>query len=337
MKLEQTKPYENLLDSITSTIQDGQNKTVKAIRREILNTYWQIGKHIVEFEQSGNAKAEYGKQLIERLSRDLSHQFGKGFGRSNLIYIRLLYLKYPKKENLSHQLSWGHYYELLKIDDETERDFYEKQAAFETWTVRELKRQKNTSLFLRLAASRDKEGILKLAQKGQHIEKPADIIREPYVFEFLNIPEPFHVSEKDIEKSLLDNLQKFLLELGKGFTFVGRQYRIKINNEYYKIDLVFYHRILRCFVLLDLKINEIKHYDIGQMNMYLGYFAGEENIEGDAPPIGIILTREKNELMVEFATYGMSSQLFVSKYQLYLPNEEELRKQLEFAIQPTEN
>jgi predicted nuclease of restriction endonuclease-like (RecB) superfamily len=253
-----------------------------------------------------------------------------------LVYIRLLYLKYANKENLSHQLSWGHYYELLKIDDDNERGFYEKQAAFETWTVRELKRQKNTSLFLRLAASQDKEGILKLAQKGQQVEKPADIIREPYIFEFLNIPEPYRVSEKDLEKNLLDNLQKFLLELGKGFTFVGRQYRIKINNEYYKIDLVFYHRILRCFVLIDLKINEIKHYDIGQMNMYLGYFAKEESIETDASPIGIILTREKNELMVEFATYGMSSQLFVSKYQLYLPNEDELRKQLEFAIHESE-
>lgn len=335
--LEKTKLYENLLESISETIQDGQDKTVKAIRREILQTYWQIGRQIVEFEQSGHAKADYGSKLIARLSSDLSHQFGKGFGRSNLIYIRLLYLKYPNKENLSHQLSWGHYYELLKIDDDGERGFYEKQAAFETWTVRELKRQKNAALFLRLAAGQDKAGVLKLAQKGQQIEKPADILREPYIFEFLKIPEPFQVSEKELEKRLLDNLQKFLLELGKGFTFVGRQYRIKINNEYYKIDLVFYHRILRCFVLIDLKINEVKHYDIGQMNMYLGYFAGEENGEGDAPPIGIILSRQKDELLVEYATYGMNSQLFVSKYQLYLPNEEELRRQLEFAIQPIED
>lgn len=326
-----------MLDKISQTYQQGQSKTIQAIRREMLLTYWQIGLHIVEFEQAGKTKAEYGKQLIENLSRDLSHQFGKGFGRSNLIYMRLLYLKYPNREDLSHQLSWGHYYELLKIDDDLERSFYEKQAAFERWTIRELKRQKDTALFFRLAASQDKNGILKLARKGQQIEKPSDILREPYIFEFLKIPEPYQVSEKELEKQLIDNLQKFLLELGKGFTFVGRQYKININNDYYKIDLVFYHRILRCFVLIDLKINEVKHYDIGQMNMYLGYFANEENIEGDAPPIGIILSREKDELLVQYATYGLNSQLFVSKYQLYLPDKNELREQIESVIKSNES
>ena len=256
-------------------------------------------------------------------------QLGKGFNRSNLIYMRLCYLNYPDVKNLSHQLNWGHIIELLKVDHDLERNFYEKQTIQSKWTIRELKRQKSSALFLRLAASKDKEGVLKLAEEGQKIEQPNDIVRDTYVFEFLKIPEPYRISEKDLETKLLDNLQAFLLELGKGFAFVGRQYRVTIDNEHYKVDLVFYHRFLRCFVLIDLKIDKVKHQDIGQMNMYLGYFAKEEYFEGDNPPIGIILTRQKDELLVEFATYGMSSQLFVSKYQLYLPNEAELRAKLE--------
>ena len=173
---------------------------------------------------------------------------------------------------------------------------------------------------------------MQLAEKGKLIETPEDLLRDPYIFEFLKIPEPYHVSEKALETLLLDNLQSFLLELGRGFTFVGRQYRVTIDNEHYKVDLVFYHRFLRCFVLLDLKINKIKYHDIGQMNMYLGYFAKEEYFAGDNPPIGIILTRKNDELLVEFATYGMSSQLFVSEYQLYLPNEAELRTELAFIL-----
>ena len=240
-----------------------------------------------------------------------------------------MYLKYPKPNTLSDQLTGGHLVELLSIENKLERNFYEKQTIAEKWTVRELKRQKNTALFLRLATSQDKSGVLELSKSGVKIEKPIDLLRDPYVFEFLKIPEPYRISEKELETRLLNNLQSFLLELGKGFTFVGRQYRILIDNEYYKVDLVFYHRFLRCFVLIDLKIDKVKHQDIGQMNMYLGYFAKEEFHEGENPPIGIILTRQKDELLVEFATYGMSSQLLVSKYQLYLPNEEELRIQLE--------
>jgi predicted nuclease of restriction endonuclease-like (RecB) superfamily len=217
---------------------------------------------------------------------------------------------------------------LVKIDDELERSFYYHQNILENWSVRELKRQKDSGLFLRLAASKDKDKVLELAKKGQIIENPEDIVKDVYVFEFLKIPEPYIVSECDLETQLIDNFQTFLLELGKGFTFVGRQYRIILNNTVYRVDLVFYHRILRCFVLIDLKINEVKHNDIGQMNMYMGYFDKEEKTEGDNPPVGIILSKEKDKLLVEYATYGMSSQLFVSKYQLYLPNKEELRKLL---------
>jgi predicted nuclease of restriction endonuclease-like (RecB) superfamily len=249
--------------------------------------------------------------------------------------MRLFYQRYPDaqiSQTLSDQLSWSQIVELLKIDDPLERSFYQQQCVFERWSVRELVRQKESALFLRLAASKDKVGILQLAAQGQIIEQPADLLREPYIFEFLKIPEPYQVSETQLETVLCNHLQQFLLELGKGFTFVGRQYRLTVNNTHYKVDLVFYHRILRCFVLLDLKLGEVRHHDIGQMNMYLGYFANEENIEGDNPPIGIILSRHKDELMVEYATYQMNSQLFVQKYQLYLPDREELRREVELTL-----
>lgn len=226
--------------------------------------------------------------------------------------------------------------ELLRIEDPLERSFYEKQAIREKWSIPELKRQKKTALFLRLATGKDKDAILQLATQGQIIAQPTDLLRDPYVFEFLKIPEPHHLTETNLETRLCDHLQPFLLELGKGFTFVGRQYRITLNNTHYRVDLVFYHRILRCFVLIDLKINDVEHHDIGQMNMYLGYFAAEENTEGDNPPIGIILTRNKDELLVEYATYQMNSQLFVQKYQLYLPDREELRRELELTLQIAE-
>jgi len=330
MELQST--YQSLLDQIKSTYTQGQASAIKAARREMVLTYWAIGRHIVEYEQAGNEKAEYGSKTLERLSKDLSDQLGRGFSRTNLISMRLCYLRFPTVALLSDQLTWAHYVELMFIDHDLERSFYEKQAILERRTVRELKRQKSTSLFLRLAATQDKAGVLQLAAKGKIVERPEDLLRDPYVFEFLKIPEPYHLSEKELETRLLDNLQSFLLELGKGFTFVGRQYGITINNKRHRVDLVFYHRFLRCFVLLDLKIEKVKHHDIGQMNMYLGYFAKEEYFEGDNPPVGIILTRQKDELLVEFATYGMSSQLFVSKYQLYLPNEEELRAELEYIL-----
>jgi predicted nuclease of restriction endonuclease-like (RecB) superfamily len=332
MELTTTDGYRQLLEQISDTYTQGQIQAVQAVNTHLIETYWRVGQHIVEFEQGGKARAEYGTALIAELAKDLNLRHGKGFSRSNLVYMRLLYQRYPISQKPSHQLSWSHYVELLKLDDELERGFYEMQAIAERWSVPELKRQKAASLFLRLAASKDKAGILQLAAQGQIVEQPADLLREPYVFEFLKIPEPYQVSETQLETVLCDHLQQFLLELGKGFTFVGRQYRITLNNTHYKVDLVFYHRILRCFVLIDLKINEVQHRDIGQMNMYLGYFASEENGEGDNPPIGIILSRNKDELLVEYATYQMNSQLFVQKYQLYLPDREALRHELELSL-----
>lgn len=336
MELIATDDYQQLLKQISDTYTQGRIRAIQAVNIQITETYWQLGRHIVEFEQGGKIRADYGKALIASLAKDLNLLHGKGFSRSNLVYMRLIYLRYPISQKPSHQLSWSHYVELLKLDDELERSFYEQQAITEHWSVPELKRQKAASLFLRLAAGKDKADILQLAAQGQLVAQPADLLREPYVFEFLKIPEPWQVSENHLETVLCNHLQQFLLELGKGFTFVGRQYRITLNNTHYRVDLVFYHRILRCFVLIDLKINEVQHHDIGQMNMYLGYFASEENIEGDNPPIGIILTKNKDELLVEYATYQMNSQLFVQKYQLYLPDREELRKELELSLREVE-
>jgi predicted nuclease of restriction endonuclease-like (RecB) superfamily len=336
MELTQSTDYQTLLERITDSYNQGRVQAMQAVNISLLETYWQVGRHIIEFEQDGKIRAEYGKALIGNLAKDLSLRHGKGFSRSNLVYMRLFYLRYPISQKPSHQLSWSHYVELLKLDDELERSFYEKQAIAERWSVPELKRQKAASLFLRLAASKDKAGVLQLAAQGQTLAQPTDLLREPYIFEFLKIPEPVQVSETQLETLLCNHLQQFLLELGKGFTFVGRQYRITLNNTHYKVDLVFYHRILRCFVLIDLKMGDVQHHDIGQMNMYLGYFANEENIDGDNPPIGIILSRHKDELLVEYATYNLNSQLFVQKYQLYLPDREELRRELEDTLREAE-
>ena len=330
--LDTTQPYQTLIERISSTYTQGRVSAMQAVNVQLLQTYWQVGRHIVEFEQQGQSRAEYGKALLADLARDLCLRHGRSFNRSNLVYMRLFYLRYAIGEMPSHPLSWSHYVELLKIDDALERSFYQQQALAERWSVAELKRQKSTALFLRLAASKDKAGVLQLAAQGQVLAQPTDLLREPYVFEFLKIPEPWKVSETQLETLLCEHLQQFLLELGKGFTFVGRQVRITVNNEHYRVDLVFYHRILRCFVLIDLKMGDVQHQDIGQMNMYLGYFALEENLPEDKPPIGIILSRHKDELLVEYATYQMNSQLFVQKYQLYLPDREELRRELEQTL-----
>ena len=328
--------YEHLLIKISETYASGQVKATQAVNIHLLETYWQIGQHIVEFEQGGTTRAEYGKALITNLAKDLSLLHGKGFSRSNVVYMRLLYLRYPISQKPSHQLSWSHFVELLKIEDDLERKFYENQAIAERWSVPQLKRQKKSALFQRLALSKNKEEILKLSSQGLEVARPTDILKDPYVFEFLKIPEEQLPSEQELENLLYNNLQQFLLELGKGFTYVGRQYRMTINNKHFRVDLVFYHRILRCFVLIDLKINEVQHDDIGQMNMYLGYFANEENTESDNPPIGIIMSKEKDELLVEYATYGMNSQLFVSKYPLYLPDRNDLIKLVNNTLQSKE-
>lgn len=325
-QIKSNEMLNTLIFNIEQTVTKAKEKLSTSVNNTITETYWQIGKYIVETEQDGKIKAAYGKKLLTTLSHELTLRLGKGYSRPNHNNMRKFYLKYPNCQMVSDKLSWSHICELIKLDDDLERSFYERQTVNENWSVRELQRQIDSALFLRLAVSRDKEGILSLAQRGIEVQKPEDVIKSTYTLEFLNLPESSQYTESDLEQRLIDNLQKFLLELGKGFTFVGRQYKITINNVHYHVDLVFYHRILKCFVLIDLKKNSVRHEDIGQMNMYLGYFATEENMPDDNAPIGIIMSRNKDELLVEYATYGMDSNLFVSKYELYLPNREDLER-----------
>jgi predicted nuclease of restriction endonuclease-like (RecB) superfamily len=324
-----TSNYQELKEQIGELLRHGREQAGRAVNTILVQTYWHIGRHIVEFEQKGNIKAEYGSELLDRLSRDLTAEFGKGFSRSNLVYIRKFYLAFPKSETLSHQLSWSHYFEILKADSDLEISFYAKQCEKENWSVRELKRQMKSMLFHRIALSKDKAGLLEIATKGSNIDKAQDLIKDPYVFEFLGLPPQERILEGELEQRLIQNLELFLLELGKGFAFVGRQYKITLANRHFYVDLVFYHRILKCFVLIDLKRGEIEHTDIGQMNMYLNYFAKEENTEGDNPPIGIVLGAYKDHILVEYATANITNQLFVSKYQLYLPDKQQLQAELE--------
>jgi predicted nuclease of restriction endonuclease-like (RecB) superfamily len=321
------KRYNRLLDNIRFITDDARKQAYNYVNSILVKTYWEIGRVIVEYEQQGQEKASYGSKLLEKLSSDLKFKCGKGFSKSNLVYMRLFYIKYRKSETLSHQLSWSHYFELLKIDDDLERSFYEKQCILEKWSNRELKRQKNSALFYRLTLSKNKQEIKILSRKGQIIQRADDLVKDPYVLEFLGLSDAY--SEKELEQKIIDNLQMFLLELGKGFTFVGRQYRITLGNNHYYVDLVFYHRLLKCFVLIDLKIGGVTHSDIGQMNTYLNYFRFEECKKGENPPIGIVLAAEKDNIEIKYALGGISNRLFVSKYKLYLPTEEELKKELE--------
>jgi len=332
-ELRKSTDYQLLIDKVGTTYQSAKNNIISAVNTEMLHAYWQIGKDVIEFEQGGKLKAVYGKQLLENLAKDLSLHFGKGFSRSNLNYMRLLYNKFPICETLSHKLTWSHYCELLKVDDDLAREFYEKQAIAENWTIRELRRQKKTGLFHRIAIGKDKSKVLELSKKGQLIQSEEDFIKNPHVFEFMNFPENYEYTENDIEKAIINNLQQFLLELGKGFAFIGRQQRITLNNRHYFVDLVFYHVKLKCYVLIDLKIGEVEHEHIGQMKLYLGYYEKEVNEISDNEPIGLILSEEKDDILVEYAMLKDASKLIVSKYQLYLPDLEQLKSKVREIIE----
>lgn len=316
--------YSSLLQNIGDELDRGRQRAASAVNSAMVETYWNIGQHIVEYEQNGNEKAEYGSLLLKQLCKDLTDKYGNGFSVSNVYRMRDFYIKYQNFATVSRNLNWSHYVELLKIDDSLERSFYEKQAELEHWGVRELKRQMKSMLFHRLALSTDKDEVMRLAKEGKIIEKPEDILKEPYIFEFTGLPQLPVYKEGDLEQALVDNLSLFFLELGKGFTYVGRQQKFTIDGRTFKIDLVFYHRILKCFVLIDLKRGEVQHEDIGQMNFYLNYYREEMNTEGDTEPIGIILGATQNKLTLHYALQNISNQVFVSHYQLYLPNREQL-------------
>jgi len=331
MKLSKSK-YKNLLKNIGLAIETTRQNTFKAVNSALVQVNWEIGRHIVEFEQQGQERAEYGSALLSRLSKDLSLIHGKGFGRRNVLDMRRFYLAYPIWQTVSAILSWSHFIVLLGISDNKARKFYEKQAIIENWSKRELERQIDASLYERLALSRDKKGVLQLSRRGHTTKNPTEIIKDPYVLDFLKISQSLRITEKQLEQKIIDNLQLFLLELGKGFAFVGRQYKISFRNKHFYIDLVFYHRILKCFVLIDLKTKAVKHTDIGQMNLYLNYFKTEESVEDDNEPIGIILSADKDEVLIEYATGGISNKIFVSQYKLYLPDKKQLEKRVKSIL-----
>lgn len=328
--------YQKLIDNITTLWDEAKTKAITAVNTGLLEANWQTGKYIVDFELKGKDRAEYGKQLLVNLSKDLTTRNGKGFSRSNLVYMRKFYLAFPICETLSHKLTWSHYFELLKCDNSLELQFYYKECIKECWKVRELKRQMKSCLFQRLALSTDKAGVLALANEGHQVQTPQDIIRDPFVLEFAGLPKQKHYKESDLEKALKDHMEQFLLEMGRGFAFVGRQYAMQVGSRQFKVDLVFYHCILKCYVLIDLKRAEIKHGDIGQMNLYLNYFKTEVCQLDDNPPIGIVLGARKDELLMEYALEGITNQLFVARYQLYMPKREELQAQLDRLLDEAE-
>ncbi len=324
--------YNTLLENIGSLLEQARQKAYLAVNQILVRTYWEIGKHIVEYEQQGEERAAYGSNLILHLSQDLTLKYGKGFSERNLEQMRKLFLQFPISQAVSAEsfplsLSWSHYCELLKVKEDLARSFYEKQTIKENWSIRELKRQINSLLFERLALSRDKEGVLELSQKGQIVEKPADAIKNPYILEFLGLEESSKYSETDVEEKIISKLKDFLLELGRDFLFVERQKRITLGNHHYHIDLVFYHRTLKCFVLVDVKVGELTHADTGQMDFYLNYYKKEEMREGEHEPIGLILCASKNH---EFAQYILAEKknMFASEYKVKLPSEDLLKEQL---------
>lgn len=315
------------IDGISTLLEQARAHVVQQINVTMVNTYYEIGRRIVEQEQNGASQADYGQYLLVKLSEALSARFGKGYSKRNLELMRQFYLTYKiAKSSISQSLSWTHYIRLMRISDPDERRFYEIEAETNHWSVRELNRQFDSALYQRLALSRDKDKVKMLALKGQIIEQPEDAIKDPYVLEFTGLPELPSYNESQLEQALIDKLQTFLLELGKGFTFVGRQQRITIDEEHFRVDLVFYNRILRCFVLIDLKIGQLRHQDIGQMQMYVHYYDRFVKMDEENKTIGIILCRDKKEALVEITLPDTDNRIFASRYQTVLPSKEELTR-----------
>ena len=318
------------ISGIRELLIEARKSVVRQVNTTMLTTYYEIGRRIVEQEQQGKEDAGYGEYILVRLSESLSGSFGKGFSKRNLELMRQFYLTYRiAKSPISQSLSWTHYIRLMRISDPDERSFYEIEAAENNWSVRELNRQFDSALYQRLALSRDKDAVKQLATKGQIVEKPQDILKDPYVLEFTGLPELPQYSESKLEQRLIDELQSFLLELGKGFSFVGRQQRITIDEDHYFVDLVFYNRFLRSFVLVDLKIGQLKHQDLGQMQMYVHYYDRFVKLPDENKTVGIILCRDKKDALVEITLPDETNPIFASKYQTVLPNKEELKALIE--------
>ena len=328
-----------LYDDIRAIIINTRNTIYKAVNTGILEANWKIGRRIVEEEQAGASRAEYGQRVINDLAEKLSVEFGRGFDARELRRYRQFYLLFPKWDALRPELTWTHYRTLIRVENERARLYYMNEAALQNWSTRALDSQIERLTYERILSSQN-QLIVKEAEDAASRQAqltPADIIKDPYVLDFLGLPSGVNFYEKDLEKALIDNLQQFLLELGRGFSFVSRQYRFKTDNENYYVDLVFYNFILKCFVLIDLKVGKLTYQDIGQMDFYTRYF--EENIrtETDNPTIGIVLCTERDNTIVKYSVMNDSNQLFASIYKLYLPTEEELINELETSRKQIEN
>lgn len=320
---------QHLYAKIADLIELARRQVITAVNTTMVYTYFEIGRMIVEDEQQGQHRATYGKQVLKELSNKLTKQFGKGFSADNLERMKKLYILYSNSISATplrkFTLSWSHYLKLMRIENENERNFYEIEAYNNNWSLRELDRQFNSGLYERLALSRNKEAVKQLAEKGQIIEKPSDIIKDPYILEFIGLPEIAIYSESKLENQLISQLETFLLELGKGFTFVGRQVRFTFDEEHFRVDLVFYNRLLRCFVLIDLKIGKLKHQDLGQIQMYVNYYDRFVKTEDENKTIGIVLCKDKKDTLVEITLPEDNNQIFASRYQTILPSKEELK------------
>lgn len=334
--LTQAANLSPVVQEIKSVLDNARQNVSVQVNNELLMSYWKMGEIIVRYEQDNSIRAAYGEQTLKQMSKVLTRALGKGFSRSNVYNMRQFYLTYQKVQTLSGKLSWSHYCELLSISDPDKRSFYEKEAINSNWSVRELKRQIASSLFERLLLSKgevNKKQVLSLAQNGIEIAKPEDIIRDPYVFEFVGIPEDKPMMESDLERALVQQIEKFLLELGRGFMFVGTQQRVTVNNTHYYVDMVFYNKILRAYVLIELKTVKLTPEAAGQINMYLNYYAAEVNDPDDNPPIGIILCTDKDSITAEYALGGLENNIFASRYVLYMPNKEQLIRQVEAVLE----
>ena len=327
---ELAKGQEALLSVIRDTLEQAKAQVTRQVNNTLLAAYWQVGRHIVEYEQKGNARADYGTGMLKNLSEKLVAEFGNSFNLTNLQLMRLFYARFPNYDTVCHKLTWSHYRMILKVADQETAVFYMEECAKCNWSVRQLQRQIHTLYYERLLASQDKATVIAEANtpKPEETFNPKEIIRDPYILEFLGIGQGEHFLESDLEQMLITRLQHFLLELGRGFTFVARQKRISFDNKHFYIDLVFYNILTRSYVLIDLKTGELTHQDIGQMQMYVNYYTRELMNPGDNPPIGIVLCAEKNDTIVRYTLPEGQSQIFASQYITYMPSEEELRNLL---------
>ncbi len=324
-----------LVNSIKDILLNARKNVVQRVNKELIFTYWLIGKEIVETERENNIDNQTSRQIILSLSKLLTIEIGKGFSRANLFNMRRFFLEYPDVQTVSGHLSWSHICELLVIEDKDKRSFYEKECSNALWSFRELRRQIDSSLYERLLLSKgqaNKEKVLTLAQKGQEISKAEDLLKNPYVFEFLGIPENKPILERDLEKKLIRHIEDFLLELGRGYMYVGSQQRITINNTHYYVDMVFYNKIIRSYILIELKTTKLNIADGGQLNTYLNYYKTEVNDESDNPPIGIILCAEKDEITAEYILGGFENNVFASRYVTILPDKQKLIEEVESVM-----